>query len=187
MQILSTPRPTPPPSSASPVPTAAEPLPAAPQVQRLVLFVGAGLRPDSTLAGVLAQDGVRPIWRDSTGEAVRTAGLASFDAVCVDITTLGPAAGDVIDRLRQALPCPLLVIGAGLDAREEIDVLERGADLYLARPVPARRLCAHLMALLRRAARSSAAAGGEFDATVSLRGRDHPQGVEVTIRGLRLR
>lgn len=181
---------------------------------RLVLLVGAALRPDATTAQELQRDGLRTIWRDSTVEAVRTASLATFDAVCVDTTTLGAAAGGVIERLRAALPCPLLVVGSGADAREEIDALRSGADLYLARPLPTRRLCAHLLALLRRPAAAAmpasgpaapsapaastlfdrlldrvgpAAAVAELDGRLSLRASPGQDGVEVTLRGLQLR
>ncbi|MBL8361713.1 MAG: hypothetical protein JNN18_14560 [Rubrivivax sp.] len=117
---------------------------------RLVLFVGAALRPEGALATELARDGVRCLWRASTEQAVRTAQLATFDAVCMDITTLGAGSAGIIHRLRESLACPLLIVGGGADPREELDALDQGADLYLARPLPARRLAAHLLALLRR-------------------------------------
>lgn len=117
---------------------------------RLVLFVGAALRPDGALAAELARDGVRTLWRASTEQAVRTSQLATFDAVCTDTTTLGAGTAGVIRRLREALTCPLLIVGSGIDPREEIEALEQGVDLYLTRPLPPRRLCAHLLALLRR-------------------------------------
>lgn len=129
---------------------------ALPTPSRLVLFVGAALRPDGALAAELARDGVRTLWRASTEQAVRTAQLATFDAVCMDTTTLGAATVGVIRRLREALPCPLLIVGSGIDPREEIEALEQGVDLYLTRPLPPRRLCAHLLALLRRGAATRA-------------------------------
>ena len=104
---------------------------------RLVLFVGAALRPEGALATELARDGVRCLWRASTEQAVRTAQLATFDAVCMDITTLGAGSAGVIHRLRESLACPLLIVGSGADPREELDALDQGADLYLARPLPA--------------------------------------------------
>lgn len=121
-----------------------------PAPSRLVLFVGAALRPEGALAAELARDGVRTLWRASTEQAAHTAQLATFDAVCMDTTTLGAAAAGVIRRLREALPCPLLIVGSGVDPREEIEALEQGVDLYLTRPLPPRRLCAHLLALMRR-------------------------------------
>ncbi len=180
---------------------------------RLVLFVGAALRPDGALASELARDGVRCLWRASTEQAVRTAQLATFDAVCMDTTTLGAGTAGVIHRLRESLACPLLIVGSGADPREEIEALEQGADLYLARPLPARRLCAHLLALLRRAmpqarvptalpapqqpggallerlfsAVSRGHAIAEVDGDLSVRTSHGADGLEVTIRGLQLR
>lgn len=121
-----------------------------PRPSHWVLFVGAALRPDGAVAAELSRDGVRAVWRASTEQAVRTAQLATFDAVCMDTTSLGAATAGVIRRLRDVLPCPLLIVGSGLDPHEEIDALEQGADLFLTRPLPTRRLCAHLLALLRR-------------------------------------
>lgn len=130
---------------------------ASPTPSRLVLFVGAALRPDGAVAAELARDGVRSLWRASTEQAVRTSQLATFDAVCMDTTTLGAGTSGVIRRLREALACPLLIVGSGVDPREEIEALEQGVDLYLTRPLPPRRLCAHLLALLRRVGAARAA------------------------------
>jgi DNA-binding response OmpR family regulator len=63
-----------------------------------------------------------------------------------------------IEPLRQALGCPILVVAEAADEVDEVIALELGADAWLAGPLTARRLRAHLLALLRP--RDDAAAGG---------------------------
>ena len=117
---------------------------------RFVLLVGEALRPQQDVVAEMAQDGLRCLWRANGEQALRTAAIAHFDALCLDSTAMGGSAAWTLTRLREALSCPIAVIGNGLDAQEEITALDHGADLYLARPLPPRRLCAHLLALLRR-------------------------------------
>jgi DNA-binding NarL/FixJ family response regulator len=117
---------------------------------RFVLFVGEALRPDATALAELARDGIRCLWRAGSEQALRTAALARFDAVCLDTGALDGTSAWPVARLREAHACPVLVVGDGRDPVEELQALENGADLFLARPLPTRRLCAHLLALLRR-------------------------------------
>lgn len=117
---------------------------------RLVLLVGEALRPQAAVLSELAQDGLRCVWRTNAEQALRTAAMAHFDVVCLDSAVIGGPSAWALTRLREALRCPIAVIGHGVDTQEELRALEHGADLYLARPLPPRRLCAHLLALLRR-------------------------------------
>ncbi len=117
---------------------------------RFVLLVGEALRPQHDVVTEMALDGLRCLWRANGEQALRTAAIAHFDALCLDSAAMGGNAAWTLTRLREALSCPIAVIGNGLDAQEEITALDHGADLYLARPLPPRRLCAHLLALLRR-------------------------------------
>lgn len=117
---------------------------------RFVLLVGEALRPAPEVVAEMAQDGLRCLWRANGEQALRTAAIAHFDAACLDSAELGGPSAWALTRLREALSCPIAVIGNGVDAQEELSALDHGADLYLARPLPPRRLCAHLLALLRR-------------------------------------
>ncbi|MFA6262669.1 MAG: response regulator transcription factor [Bacteroidia bacterium] len=117
---------------------------------RLVLFVGAELRPDSALSDALGRDGVRCLWLAGTEQAVRAARLAHFDAVVIDGTLVDGAAGHTLAEMRVVLHCPVLVLADGADEIDEIVALELGADAFLVQPVLPRRLRAHLAALMRR-------------------------------------
>ncbi len=115
---------------------------------RLVLFVGADLRPGEALAETLAREGMRCLWLAGPEQALRAARLARFDAVAVDGALVD---GRALAELRAALRSPLLVLAPAADEIDEIVALESGADAFLARPVAPRRLRAHLAALMRRA------------------------------------
>lgn len=127
--------------------------PAAPRARsavaaRLVLFVGAELRPAEAVAEILAREGMRCLWLAGPEQALRAARLARFDAVAIDGALVD---GRALAELRAALRAPLLVLAPAADEIDEIVALESGADAFLPRPVAPRRLRAHLAALMRRA------------------------------------
>lgn len=134
------------------------PRPASRAVARLVLFIGEAMRPQPDVAALLARDGIRSLWLAGAEQALHCAELARFDAALLDSAAADGHASALIARLREALACPLVVVAEHADEIDEILALELGADLYLARPLAARRLRAHLAALMRRPAQSSAAA-----------------------------
>ena len=116
----------------------------------LVLFVGTP--PSNRLCDVLAHDGMRSLWLAGPAQALRAARLARFDALVIDAAQLGSRAATWLAELRAQLGCPLLVVAEQADEIDEIDeivTLELGADGYLARPLGARRLRAHLSAMMR--------------------------------------
>lgn len=113
----------------------------------LVLFVGTP--PPSPLCDLLAQDGMRSLWLAGPAQALHAASLARFDALVIDASLLGSRAATWLGELRARLACPLLLVAERADEIDEILALELGADAYLARPLAARRLRAHLAALMR--------------------------------------
>ena len=113
----------------------------------LVLFVGAP--PASTLCEVLAHDGMRSLWLSGPAQALRAARLAHFDALVIDAALLGSRTANWLAELHAELHCPLVVLAEHADEVDEIVALELGADAYLTRPLAARRLRAHLAALMR--------------------------------------
>lgn len=113
----------------------------------LVLFVGAAPPPD--MCEVLADDGMRSLWLAGPAQALRAGGLARFDALVIDAELLGSRAAACLGALRDTLACPLVVVADRADEIDEILALELGADAYLVRPLAARRLRAHLAALMR--------------------------------------
>ncbi len=138
--------------SARPAQAPLPPHPRAAPLARLVLFVGDAIRPDAQTTELLARDGVRSLQLHGTEQAVRAASLARFDAVLIDGRLVDGSAAPAIGQVRAAHGCPVVVVAERADEVDEIVTLELGADLFLARPLAARRLRAHLAALLRRSA-----------------------------------
>jgi two-component system response regulator RstA len=149
-----------------------------PPASRLVLFVGAEMRPDTALADALARDGTRCLWLAGAEQAIRAARLAFFDAVVLDGLLVDGAAGRTLAEVRGALRCPVVVVGRHADEIDEIVALESGADAFLARPLAPRRLRAHLLALLRHHAPAA-----EPPADETLRCRWHVDRVHNRLHG----
>lgn len=127
-------------------------------VQRLLLFIGAAVRPDVDTAARLQRSGARPVCVGNLTDALHAASQVVFDAAVVDALLLQPPEQTWVARLRHTLNCPLLVIAEHADEVDEIVALEQGADDYLVRPLSSRRLCARLTALARPAAALQATA-----------------------------
>ncbi|MBL8324309.1 MAG: response regulator transcription factor [Rubrivivax sp.] len=132
---------------------------AGPEPAHLLLFVGEAIRPDAALASLLAREGLRCLGLPGAEQALRAASLARFDAVLIDARLVDGRGARAIETLASTHRCPVIVLADEPDEVDEIMALEFGADLYLARPLPPRRLRAHLAALLRRRAAASLAPG----------------------------
>lgn len=117
--------------------------------RRLLLFVGPAAPGDADLALLLARSGWRCLWLPDSAAAQRAAVHAHFDAVVLRAESEGGPAPRDIDALRRALCCPVLVTAETADEIDEVMALELGADAWLAGALTARRLRAHLQAVLR--------------------------------------
>jgi DNA-binding response OmpR family regulator len=116
---------------------------------QLVLFVGTLVRPDEELSAQLSRTGVRAVWISGLPQAFRAGAEIAFDAVVVDARVLDPPEETLVAQLRSRLGCPVLVVAGRADEVDEIVALEQGADGFLVLPVSARRLRAHVLALVR--------------------------------------
>jgi DNA-binding response OmpR family regulator len=118
----------------------------------LVLLVGHGVRPDAALQEDLARGGIRCLWFQSVAQALGAAAHAQFDAAVLHVGGALAAVAVRFGEWHQSLRCPIVVVTDQRDDVDEIIALELGADAYLPLPLPARRLSAHLQALVRRRA-----------------------------------
>jgi two-component system, OmpR family, response regulator len=118
-------------------------------VSRLLLFVGAAVRPAADVTAWLHRAGAKCVCLNDLVQAFQASAHVSFDGAVVDAALLHPPRGAWLSRLRVQLECPLLVLAEHADEVDEIIALEQGADDYLVRPVSSRRLGARLMALTR--------------------------------------
>lgn len=130
----------------------------APAVRRLLLFVGPPVAGESEVAAAMARTGWRCLWLPDVAAAQRAAAHARFDAVVLRAECDGGPSPRDIDALRRALGCPVLVAAGAGDEVDEVIALELGADAWLAGPLTARRLRAHLVAVLRPRGEAEAAA-----------------------------
>lgn len=158
------------------------PGPPDPSAARLVLLVGPALRPDAGMLVELARHGLRGLWRPSIELALRTGELATPDALVLDLALPGADGAATLSRLQEVLDGPIVAVASAPDPDLEVAVLERGADLVLSLPLPATRLRAHLVALLRR---PSGSLDPDLARSVSVRPA-REGGVDVLIRGLPL-
>lgn len=125
-------------------------VPAARVVGKLVLFIGAAVRPEEDLMQLLGRAGARPVCIGGVTQALRASSQVAFDGAVVDSALLRPSEETWVARLRQVLACPLLVISDCADEVDEIIALEQGADDYVSRPVGKRLLSARILALMRQ-------------------------------------
>jgi len=122
------------------------------QAPSLVLFVGSAVRPERELAELLAQAGLRCAAVSDLATAHEACSNLQFDALVVDAALLSPSLPLGVASLKPQAGCPLLLVAAAPSEVDEIVALEHGAAAFLARPLSARLLRAHLMALLRKPA-----------------------------------
>ena len=115
----------------------------------LVLFVGPAVRPDAECAELLGQSGLRCVAVSDLDSAHTASGNLQFDALVIDAAVLQPTLALALAGLHVAAGAPMLVIAPRPSEVDEIVALEHGASQYLARPLSARLMRAHLTALLR--------------------------------------
>jgi DNA-binding response OmpR family regulator len=99
-----------------------------------------GLREESYAAD-LATDGESALWM---------AHAVEYDAIVLDVMLPGVNGIEVLRRLRERSPVPVLMLTARGDHVDRIVGLELGADDYVPKPCPPRELVARLRAILRR-------------------------------------
>lgn len=124
-------------------------------VDRLLLFIGASIRPDGDAVAMMERVGARPVCIGGVAQALQAGAQMAFDGAVIDASLLQPPEEAWVSRLRLLLNCPLLVIADRDDEVDEIVALEQGADDYLVRPVSNRRLSARLTALVRQPLRTA--------------------------------
>ena len=134
----------------------------------LVLFVGAAVRPDAECSELLGQSGLRCVAVADLDGAHTASGNLQFDALVIDAAVLQPTLALALAGLHVAAGAPMLVIAPRPS--------EHGASQFLARPLSARLLRAHLTALLRpRQASAAELPAGPADAPLGGWTLDPPQ------------
>jgi DNA-binding response OmpR family regulator len=88
--------------------------------------------------------------------------MNSYDAICLDLMLPGMSGVEVLRRLRNAgQKAPVIVLTAKDETSSVVDLLNQGADDYLAKPFDLEELKARIQALIRRSR-------GHADSTLSV-------------------
>jgi DNA-binding response OmpR family regulator len=92
-------------------------------------------------------------WATDGLTAVQLSAAGPLDLVILDWMLPGIDGLEVLRRLRQSSPVPVLMLTARAEEVDRVIGLEMGADDYLTKPFSMRELIARVRALLRRQAR----------------------------------
>lgn len=126
-----------------------------------VLVVDDDRRLRDLLRRFLADNGFRVTVAGDAREARATVGSFAFDAIVLDVMMPGESGLHLAGDLRKRIETPILMLTAMGESEDRIAGFEHGADDYLVKPFEPRELVLRLRALLRRAARPAAPAGGD--------------------------
>lgn len=104
------------------------------------------------LSKALAQSGIQVDWVDDGQLAERALDDTDYDALILDLGLPGLSGRQLLQRLRaRDRRLPVLILTARDSLAERVQVLNQGADDFLAKPFAIEELEARLTALVRRA------------------------------------
>lgn len=106
------------------------------------------------LRATLAAEGYAVVESGSARRGVLDAGTHKPDMAIVDLGLPDFDGIEVIRRIREWSPMPILVLSARSHERSKVDALDAGADDYLTKPFGIGELLARVRAALRHAVRS---------------------------------
>jgi len=104
------------------------------------------------LAKALREEGYAVDTADTGDEGLFKAQSCDYDALVLDLMLPGIDGWQVLDRLRQTKPTPVLILTARDAPTDRVRGLDGGADDYLVKPFDLSELLARIRALIRRAA-----------------------------------
>lgn len=119
----------------------------------LVIEDDADLR--DVVRALLEAEGYRVILAETGRRALIEARSHKPDAVLVDLGLPDRDGQDVIRRIREFSPVPIIVLSARTMESEKVLALDGGADDYVTKPFGSTELLARVRAALRRSARST--------------------------------
>jgi two-component system, OmpR family, KDP operon response regulator KdpE len=119
----------------------------------LVIEDDAGLR--EVLRALLEAEGYRVILAETGRRALIDARSHKPDVVLVDLGLPDRDGQDVIRRIREFSPVPIIVLSARTMESDKVLALDGGADDYVTKPFGSTELLARVRSALRRSVRSS--------------------------------
>jgi len=115
-----------------------------------ILLVDDDVELAAMLSEYLTIEGFETVCAHSGENGIEQAAHQAFDAIVLDVMLPGINGIEVLRRLRERSPVPVLMLTARGDHVDRIVGLELGADDYVPKPCPPRELVARLRAILRR-------------------------------------
>jgi two-component system KDP operon response regulator KdpE len=117
------------------------------------------------LRSSLGAEGYRVVESPNGRRGTLDAGMHKPDLAIVDLGLPDFDGVEVIRRIRDWSPMPILVLSARLQERSKIEALDAGADDYVTKPFGVGELLARVRAALRHAARPSSGTELNFGET----------------------
>jgi DNA-binding response OmpR family regulator len=115
-----------------------------------ILLVDDDVELAAMLSEYLTVEGFETVCAHTGENGIEQAARQTFDAIVLDVMLPGVNGIEVLRRLRERSPVPVLMLTARGDHVDRIVGLELGADDYVPKPCPPRELVARLRAILRR-------------------------------------
>ena len=106
------------------------------------------------LRSSLAAEGYRVVESPTGGRGAIDAGTHKPDLAIVDLGLPDVDGVEVIRRIREWSPMPILVLSARVQERSKIEALDAGADDYVTKPFGVGELLARVRVALRHAAQA---------------------------------
>src|SRR6266511_6075794 len=143
------------------------------------------------LRASLLSNGYRLVEATSGGEGLQAAETRQPDLVIVDLGLPDMDGLEVIRRIREWTPVPIVVLSARGQERDKVAALDVGADDYVSKPFGAGELLARIRVALRHAAGVARADGEAFKVggleVDLLRRQVHVEGAEVRLTPIEYR
>jgi two-component system KDP operon response regulator KdpE len=125
-----------------------------PSITPLILLIEDETPIRRFLRASLGAEGLRVIEAETAQKGLRIAAQQPPDIVILDLGLPDADGQEVLQRLREWLHAPIIVLSARGQERDKISALDNGADDYLTKPFSTGELLARIRVALRHAARA---------------------------------
>ena len=115
-----------------------------------ILLIHSSLIWREELTFTLEHSGFQVVCASGGQQALAELGRRRLDVIIMSESSHRLNGDELCVRLRQICQAPIIILGQGSKEISGIDLIEMGADVYLASPLNLRELLARIRSLLRR-------------------------------------